>query len=120
MELHGVTMQTGYCQIKIVTASEQVAKNLSATVGADVYELTRVRCANNIGPLYIPPHILKLWICHNADLYSDSLYKFLKEKYNVTISKASDQLEATLAEGKIAKFLEVSSGFQHLKNKGSL
>ncbi len=47
MQLHGITMQTSYCDIKAVCASEKVAGNLKVKINSTVYELTRVRCANN-------------------------------------------------------------------------
>lgn len=115
MELHGITMQTGYCQIKIVAASEQVAKNLCVKRSSNVFELTRVRCANSRPLVYSTTYLKIADLPLNADLYSDSLYKLLNEKFNVSITRASDQLEATLAEGKIAKFLEVSNGFPTFK-----
>ena len=115
MQLHGVTMQTSYCDIKAVNASEKVASNLNVKINSTVYELTRVRCANNRPIVYSVTYLKIADLPLDASLYSDSLYQFLSDQYNVTISRAGDQLEATLAEGAIAKFLEVAQGFPTFK-----
>ena len=115
MQLHGVTMQTSYCDIKVVSASERVASILKVEVNSKVYELTRVRCANNRPIVYSTTYLKRSDLPLDEDFYRDSLYKFLSEKYNIKIAKAGDQLEATLAEGVIAKFLEVAPGFPTFK-----
>jgi GntR family transcriptional regulator len=115
MQLHGVTMQTSYCDIKVVCASEKVASNLNVKINSTVYELIRVRCANNKPIVYSTTYLKISDLPLDANLYSDSLYKFLSDQYNVNIARAGDQLEATLAEGIIAKFLEVAQGFPTFK-----
>lgn len=115
MQLHGITMKTSYCEIKAVTASEKVAGNLNVAVNSTVYELTRVRCANNRPLVYSVTYLKVSDLPLDADLYSDSLYKLLSDKYNINIARAGDQLEATLAEGVVAKYLEVAQGFPTFK-----
>lgn len=115
MQLHGITMQTSYCDMKRVTASEKVAGNLNVKVNSTVYELTRVRCANNRPLVYSTTYLKLPDLPLDAGVYSASLYRFLSEKYNINIARAGDQLEATLAEGVIAKYLEVAQGFPTFK-----
>jgi GntR family transcriptional regulator len=115
MQLHGITMQTSYCDIKKVTASEKVASILNVKVNSIVYELTRVRCANNRPLVYSMTYLTLPDLPLDAGVYSASLYKFLSEKYNINIARAGDQLEATLAEGVVAKYLEVAKGFPTFK-----
>ncbi|BCK01853.1 GntR family transcriptional regulator [Anaerocolumna chitinilytica] len=115
MQLHGIQMQTSYCEIKLVNATEKVAGNLGISVNSAVYELTRVRCANNKPLVYSVTYLKMQNLPLDAGLYSDSLYKVLKEKYNINITRAGDQLEATLAEGAVAKYLEVAQGFPTFK-----
>jgi GntR family transcriptional regulator len=115
MQLHGITMQTSYCDIKKVTASEKVASILNVKVNSIVYELTRVRCANNRPLVYSTTYLTLPDLPLDAGVYSASLYKFLSEKYNINIARAGDQLEATLAEGVVAKYLEVAKGFPTFK-----
>lgn len=115
MQLHGVTMQTSYCDIKTVSASEKVANNLNVKINTTVCELTRVRSANNRPLVYSITYLKKSDLPLDADLYRESLYKFLNAKYYINITRAGDQLEATLAEGVIAKFLEVAKGFPTFK-----
>lgn len=115
MQLHGITMQTSYCAIKTVAASEKAAGSLKVKTGSVVYELTRVRCANNRPLVYSVTYLKMPDLPLDAGLYSDSLYKFLGDKYNINIARAEDQLEATLAEGAIAKYLEVAPGFPAFK-----
>lgn len=115
MQLHGITMQTSYCDIKKVTASEKVASILNVKVNSIVYELTRVRCANKRPLVYSTTYLTLPDLPLDASVYSESLYKFLSEKYNINIARAGDQLEATLAEGVVAKYLEVAKGFPTFK-----
>lgn len=115
MQLHGITMQTTYCNIKVVVASEKVASNLNVEINSTVYELTRVRGVNKRPLVYSTTYLKRSDLPLDANLYRDSLYKFLSDKYNVNIARAGDQLEATLAEGIIAKFLEVAKGFPTFK-----
>ncbi len=115
MQLHGITMKTSYCEIKTVTASEKVAGNLNIAVNSTVYELTRVRCANDRPLVYSVTYLKIPDLPLDAEQYSDSLYKLLSNKYNINIARAGDQLEATLAEGAVAKYLEVAQGFPTFK-----
>jgi len=115
MKLHGIIMQTSFCEIKPVQASETVAKNLNVDAKSTVLELTRVRCANNKPLVYSTTYLKKTDLPLDADLYKDSLYKFLQNEYNINITRAGDILEATLAEGVIAKRLEVAQGFPTFK-----
>lgn len=115
MQLHGITMQTSYCDVKKVLASEKVAANLNVKMNTTVYELTRVRCANNRPLVYSTTYLKLQDLPLDTTAYSESLYKFLSDKYNINIARAGDQLEATLAEGVVAKYLEVAQGFPTFK-----
>lgn len=115
MKLHGITMETSYCEIKPVLASEKVAKNLNVAINSNVYELTRVRCVNKKPLVYSITYLKKTDLPLDTSLYGESLYKFLQNKYNITITRAGDLLEATLAEGAISKFLKVAQGFPVFK-----
>lgn len=115
MQLHGITMQTSHCDIKTVSANERVAAHLQVRANSTVYELTRVRCANNRPLVYSTTYLKIPDLPLDASLYRESLYKLLKDQYNVSIARAGDQLEATLAEGVIARFLEVAQGFPTFK-----
>lgn len=115
MKIHGITMQTSYCNIKKVSANEKVATNLDAKINSKVYELTRVRCVKDKPLVYSITYLKRTDLPLDPSLFSESLYKFLEEEYNVIITRAGDQLEATLAEGVVAKNLEVSRGFPTFK-----
>ena len=115
MQLHGITMKTAFCEIKTVTASEKIAGNLKVAVNSTVYELTRVRCVNDRPLVYSVTYLKVPDLPLDADLYSASLYKLLSDKYNINIARAGDQLEATLAEGIVAKYLGVAQGFPTFK-----
>ncbi len=115
MQLHGISMQTSFCEIKPVAASEKVAANLNLAMNSTVYELTRVRCVNNRPLVYSITYLNVANLPLDTGLYSDSLYQLLRSQYNINITRAGDQLEATLADGVIAKYLEVAQGFPTFK-----
>lgn len=115
MQLHGITMQTSCCEIKMVTAGERAAGGLNIKINSPVYELTRVRCANNRPLVYSVTYLNIQDLPLDAGVYSESLYKFLRDNCNINIARAADQLEATLAEGAVAKYLEVVQGFPTFK-----
>ena len=86
-----------------------------AKINSKVYELTRVRCVKDKPLVYSKTYLKITNLPLEPGVYSESLYKFLEDEYNVIISRAGDQLEATLAEGVIAKKLEVAGGFPTFK-----
>jgi GntR family transcriptional regulator len=51
----------------------------------------------------------------DAEVYAESLYAFLKARYGISVARGEDVLEATLAEGAVAKRLGVPPGFPAFK-----
>ena len=88
---------------------------MNIAINSTVYELTRVRCANNRPLVYSVTYLNVPNLPLDAGLYSASLYKLLNDTYNINITRAGDQLEATLAEGVVAKYLDVVQGFPTFK-----
>lgn len=110
MQDHGMAMQTSHCEIKLINANEKIANKLNIDLNSAAYELIRVRCANNTPLVYSITYLKVPKLPLDPNLYNQSLYKFLSDKYNINISRARDQLEAILSQDVVSKFLELANG----------
>ena len=115
MRQHGIAMQTALCEVRHAPVPPQAAQCLGFETGAPVFELTRLRCANGKPLVYSVTCLALRDLPLDPDLYRDSLYEFLSARHGVRIARGEDTLEATLAEGTIAKALGVAQGFPTFK-----
>ena len=115
MAQHGATMTTKYCRIEKTEAPLLAAQNLGIDLYSDVYLLKRLRCANDKPLVYSLTYLNIPNLPLDKSVYEDSLYKFLKTDFEIIMAKGQDFLEATLAEGDIAQYLELPKGFPVFK-----
>lgn len=107
MKLHGITMETSHCSMKLVKPDKKVQQMLETSAGEKVYRLERVRCAGGFPIVYSNTYLkagMKLSLRNEE--YTKSLYELLDRKYGVKIVKGTDVLEAVSATQAIADFLE--------------
>ena len=105
----GLTPSSKVLEQKIVSATEDLAKNLSLKVHEDkVIKLTRIRFANDepllIETTYIPYNLVPSLI--EKDMEHNSLYSILNEKYQLFFSHAVETYEAISIGRKEAKLLK--------------
>ena len=99
MKQHNITMNTSYCKMEKITPSTRVAMALEIPKTDFCYRLTRVRNVQG-SPLVYTITYLKCVVELPLDekYYMKSLYKFLKDTYQIVIEKGKDTLEAALPE----------------------
>ena len=118
MKQHGITMNTSYCNIKSEKADKTIASKLKIKNGEECYKLTRVRCAKGFPIVYSITYLRKIHeLPMEPEYYTESLYQFLREKYDIKIVKGKDTLEAIVADEDIAKHLEISINSPVFKGK---
>ena len=111
MGRHGITMKTSYCVMSRERAGKTVAENLKLEKEGYCYKLERVRCAQNIPVVYSITWLTnKYRLPIDNNLYKDSLYRLLKEEYNIVIARGRDTFEAVLATEVTGRFLNIEPG----------
>ena len=108
MKQHNITMNTSYCKMEKITPSTRVAMALEIPKTDFCYRLTRVRNVQG-SPLVYTITYLKCVVELPLDekYYMKSLYKFLKDTYQIVIEKGKDTLEAALPSEEVQAFLEI-------------
>lgn len=94
-----------------IEASKSVADKLSIQQGDPVYEIKRLRLADAI-PMalettYLPFEIFKDL---NEQVITGSLYEYIENELQLTIKKASQVLEASIAKKTESSILDISVG----------
>ena len=92
-----------------IPASAEVAGRLHIEIGAPVFYLRRLRCADDL-----PVAIEEVWLARELfpgidklDFVSVSLYQALRERYGIRVSRADEILEARSATRQQAELLEL-------------
>ena len=108
MKQHNITMNTSYCKMEKINPSTQVAVALGIPKTDSCYRLIRVRNVKE-SPLVYTITYLKCVVELPLDekYYMKSLYKFLKDTYQIVIEKGKDTLEAALPSEEVQAFLEI-------------
>ena len=112
MRSKGYTPGSRVISIKLEESSSDVRDYLELEEGAHVIEIRRIRYTNGeptvLENSFLPYEEFPLVL--GADINGGSLYKFLREQYNVIPKSSSKTLELTVANDDEAKTLEVNSG----------
>ena len=92
-----------------IPASAEVGDRLQIPIGAPVFYLRRLRCADNL-----PVAIEEVWLAgqqfpgiERIDFTSASLYHTLRERYGIRVSRADEILEARSATRQQTELLEL-------------
>ncbi|HEO8422037.1 GntR family transcriptional regulator [Niallia sp. FSL W8-0635] len=98
-------------QLKVIEATDFLAKQFKQKIGDPVNCLERMRYVNN-APLQYEISYLPWYKVPGLDSAAceRSLYKMLETKYNIKISKTVEHLELILADDTISRKLEIPSG----------
>lgn len=95
-----------------VPATAEVARQLAVTRGAWVYRIERVRLANGVAmsfdETYLPLELGEKVVIN--DLEAEPIFSLLEDKYDVPLIEAQYQLEATIAENRVAQALGIETG----------
>ncbi len=97
---------------RIVNADVTVAQHLDLTPGTAVYRIERVRLADGIpmsfDETYLPVEIGEKVVSNNLD--AEPIFDLLENKYALPLIEARYQLEAVVADRRVARALEVEPG----------
>jgi GntR family transcriptional regulator len=111
----GHRVQSSVLSLGEVPASAKVAKALGEATGVTCIELVRLRSVNGEVVAFTNSYInaSKPGLLEDlaaADLRRTSLYKFLEDRWGITISSGHRSVEARKADAKLSRLLEIRSG----------
>ena len=109
MRALGLQPSSRVLEAETIPASAEVASRLHIQIGSPVFHLRRLRCADSL-----PVAVEEAWLSHaqfpgldKLDFASASLYKTLRERYGIRLSRADEILEARSATRQQAELLEI-------------
>jgi len=111
MRERGFTPGSKLISFEIIPASREIADRLKLNENTPVYEIKRVRLADNV-PMalettYLPANLVKGL---TEDIINQSLYQYIEEKLNLVIHEATQQIEASNAKDQELRLLEIEKG----------
>jgi GntR family transcriptional regulator len=107
----GMKPSSKLLSFQIIPADIQVASRLKLKENTPVYEIQRVRLADDV-PMalettYLPANLVKGL---TEEIINQSLYKYIEDTLLLTISEAAQQIEAASAKEIEVKHLEIEKG----------
>ena len=110
MKKHNITMETSYCSMELITPDTKTALSLGILKTDNCYRLKRVRDVEGKPLVYTVTYLKNLMqLPLDPSYYKESLYKFLQDKYNISIVRGNDTLEAALPNDEVRKMLKISA-----------
>ncbi|MEH7883467.1 GntR family transcriptional regulator [Bacillus sp. JJ1609] len=111
MRERGFTPGSKLISFEIIPAGREIADRLKLNENTPVYEIKRVRLADNV-PMalettYLPANLVKGL---TEDIINQSLYQYIEEKLNLVIHEATQQIEASNAKDQELRLLEIEKG----------
>lgn len=108
MRRHNITMNTSFCEMKLVKPDTQVAMALKIPKTESCYCLKRVRCVEGSPLVYTVTWLKeKVKLPLEPESYLESLYAFLREQFDLRIEKGIDTLEAALPSEEVRNHLQI-------------
>jgi len=116
----GMIPKTKVLEKRVINADSELSKILRINIGDEIIRITRLRylVKNNDIPNHLSTTNLPLKLCPkllDVDLTNQSLYSFLRNEYQLFISKGFRVIEAIPADEYQAKLLEIKRGTPLLK-----
>lgn len=111
LAVQGKVSDINVLDISVIAADEMITSSLNVNIKDPIQRIERVRKANGQPTQYEIAFIP--WSIASGITYTDaetSLYKSLKEKFNVFIAKTYENMEITFADDQICKYLECEPG----------
>jgi GntR family transcriptional regulator len=112
MRQRGLEPRTKLLHIKVLPASQQIAKELGLRAGEEVFEIVRLRLANG-QPMAIETRYLSHKLCPaliNEDLENQSIHNLLIDKFNIPLVRARHTIEARVLTPQEALLLQTQPG----------
>jgi GntR family transcriptional regulator len=111
MHSRGLDPQTKIMDFKELPCIKNIAKKLKIEEGEFIYEVSRLRLADNI-PMaleisYLPAKLVKNL---NEKIVNASLYNYIEDNLKLKISHATQTIESSLCQNHESSILGVSDG----------
>jgi GntR family transcriptional regulator len=111
MKARGLVPGSKLIHFEIIPASLQIASQLSIQENGPVYEIKRIRLADNV-PMaletnYISANLIKGL---TEQIVNQSLYAYIEEQLNFKIDHASQVIESSNASEQEAAYLKINKG----------
>ncbi|WP_163538774.1 GntR family transcriptional regulator [Gracilibacillus sp. YIM 98692] len=108
MKARGMEASSKLIKFEIIPSNKRLAQQLHINEHSPVYEIKRIRLAEDI-PMalertYIPANLIKGL---TENIVKHSLYQFAEDKMGVHIKSAKQTLEASMANKEETKYLEI-------------
>jgi GntR family transcriptional regulator len=110
MKARGMVPSSKLLSFEIIAASEKIAEQLQISLHAPVYEIKRIRLADDVPmaleSVYVSANLVKGL---TESIVNDSLYRYIEEELGLKIGEANQTLESILASETEVKHLGISS-----------
>lgn len=108
----GKTPSSKILSFKEKKADEKICKELNINRDDKVYELQRLRLADDEVVMYEKTYLLekKMQGLSKNILLENPLYDILQNRYNISFTKATERFSVLLADEKIAEILTIPQG----------
>ncbi|MGL4362916.1 MAG: GntR family transcriptional regulator [Cellulosilyticaceae bacterium] len=106
----GYDVRTHLITLKIISADENIAEALQIETNENVWEIKRVREANNVKVAYMETYMpVKLFPNLNKKDCIKSLYEYIEKQCGYKIESANRHVEAAIANDEIVELLNVEN-----------
>ena len=107
MKRHGMNASASHITLEETIANEQICQDLHLQEHAPIWNVKRVRLANNVPIAYEDEYFAKNIVPNlTLDIVSNSIYDYLKQQ-GIEFTYVDQVLDAVLATEEIASLLEV-------------
>lgn len=111
MRARGLEPSSRLVKLELQPASESVARGLRLPLHDPVYEIRRVRLANQIPMAYETTYMsAKIVTGLTEKIVQNSLYKYIEEDLKLQIKHARQELEASIVREEELPYLEILPG----------
>ncbi|MEI5906341.1 GntR family transcriptional regulator [Bacillus spongiae] len=111
METRGMKPSSKIINFEIIPASASIASQLNMKEHSPVYEIQRIRLADNepiaLEHTYISANLVKGL---TEEIVETSLYKYIESDSKLTIQNATQVIEASIANEQEAEYLNIKKG----------
>lgn len=112
MKKQGKTPESKILSFKIIESDDKISKELNITKKEKVFELVRLRLADNEKVMYEKTYLpyKRFSDLTKKDLRISPLYDILQSKYGLSFTKAIERFSVGIADEKVADILSINSG----------
>ena len=111
MEEHCIEMETVRCKTSYVTPPQNVANLFGDSFSGKCLKIERIRAAEDAPIVFSTTYIpASRNLPEDPACYMSSLYEYLYKEHGITVAKATDTLEAVIADKTLSESLKIKEG----------